>query len=178
FGAFSVIVQYALEAAYSRGFNIVLVNSHDDPDREETLIKSLLSREINGMMLTRVSDESKIVPRIVKRNLPIVVIDRAFDHEKVSNVVLNNYRAGCMAAEHLLELGHRQIACITGPLKISLSRERLKGFQTTLAARGVPISPSHLFEGNFLYETGVRGVHALREQRASYSALWAMNDLM
>ena len=177
-GVFSVVVQYALEAAYSQGFNIVLVNSHDDPDREETLIKSLLSREINGVMLTRVSDESKIVTKIVKRNIPIVVIDRAFEHENVSNVVLDNYRAGCMAAEHLLKLGHRRIACITGPLKITLSRERLKGFQSTLAEHGVQLPPSHLWEGNFLYQTGIEGVNALREQGASYTALWAMNDLM
>ena len=177
-GVFSVVVQYALEAAYSQGFNIVLVNSHDDPDLEETLFKSLLSREINGVMLTRVSDESKIVSRIVKRNIPLVVIDRAFEHENVSNVVLNNHKAGCMAAEHLLELGHRKIACITGPLKISLSRERLKGFQGTLAARGVALPATHLHEGNFLYPTGLRGVLALREQGASYTALWAMNDLM
>jgi LacI family transcriptional regulator len=177
-GAFSVVVQYALEAAYSHGFNVVLVNSHDDPDLEETLIKSLLSREINGVMLTRVSDESKIVTKIVKRNIPIVVIDRAFEHENVSNVVLDNHRAGCLAAEHLLELGHRRIACITGPLKISLSRERLKGFQSTLAEKGVGLPPSHLYEGDFFYQTGISGVSALREQGVSYSALWAMNDLM
>jgi LacI family transcriptional regulator len=177
-GAFSVVVQYALEAAYSHGFNVVLVNSHDDPDLEETLIKSLLSREINGVMLTRVSDESKIVTRIVKRNIPIVVIDRAFEHENVSNVVLNNHRAGCMAAEHLLELGHRRIACITGPLKISLSRERLKGFQSTLSENGVALPTSHISEGNFLYQTGLKGVEMLGERGARYTALWAMNDLM
>ena len=177
-GAFSVVVQYALEAAYSHGFNVVLVNSHDDPDLEETLIKSLLSREINGVMLTRVSDESKIVTRIVKSNIPIVVIDRAFEHENVSNVVLDNHRAGCMAAEHLLSLGHRRIACITGPLKISLSRERLKGFQSTLSEKGIALPPSHLYEGNFLYQTGLQGVQALRERGATCTALWAMNDLM
>jgi DNA-binding LacI/PurR family transcriptional regulator len=177
-GAFSVVVQYALEAAYLGGFNVVLVNSHDDPDLEETLIKSLLSREINGVMLTRVSDESRIVSRILKRNIPIVVIDRAFEHENVSNVVLNNNRAGALAAEHLLSLGHRRVACITGPLKISLSRERLKGFQAALAEKGVLLPASHLHEGNFLYDAGMRGVRALREQGAAYSALWAMNDLM
>jgi len=171
-------VQYALEAAYSHGFNIVLVNSHDDPDLEETLIKSLLSREINGVMLTRVSDESKIVTKIVNRNIPIVVIDRAFEHENVSNAVLDNHRAGCMAAEHLMGLGHRRIACITGPLKIALSRERLKGFQSTLAEKGVSLPPSHLFEGNFLYHTGGQGVQALSGRGATYTALWAMNDLM
>ena len=177
-GAFSVVVQYALEAASSHGFNVVLVNSHDDPDLEESLIKSLLSREINGVMLTRVSDESKIVTKIVQRNIPIVVIDRAFEHENVSNVVLDNDKAGRLAAAHLLGLGHRRIACITGPLKIGLSRERLKGFQAALAESGLSLPPSHLFEGNFLYQTGIEGVRALREQGASYTALWAMNDLM
>ncbi len=177
-GAFSVVVQYALESAYRQGFNVVLVNSHDNPDLEETLIKSLLSREINGVMLTRVSDESKIVTKIVKRNIPIVVIDRAFEHENVSNAVLDNYRAGCIAAEHFLELGHRRIACISGPLKISLSRERLRGFQSTLAERGVSLSASHLYEGDFLYKTGIQGVRTLHEQGARYTALWAMNDLM
>ena len=124
------------------------------------------------------SDESKIVTRIVKSNIPIVVIDRAFEHENVSNVVLDNHRAGCMAAEHLLSLGHRRIACITGPLKISLSRERLKGFQSTLGEKGIALPPSHLYEGNFLYQTGVQGVQTLRERGATYTALWAMNDLM
>jgi DNA-binding LacI/PurR family transcriptional regulator len=177
-GAFSVVVQYALEAAAANGFNVVLVNSHEDPDLEETLIKSLLRREINGVLLTRVSDESRVVAAIARRNLPIVVIDRAFEHENVSNVVLNNHRAGCLAAEHLLGLGHREVACITGPLKIGLSRDRLKGFQATLAGAGVGLAPSHLYEGNFLYDTGIRGVRALAERGARYTGLWAMNDLM
>ena len=167
---------------HAAGFHSIphatMVNSHADPELEETLFKSLLSREINGVMLTRVSDESRIVNRIVKRNIPLVVIDRAFEHENVSNVVLNNYRAGCMAAEHLADLGHRQIACITGPMNISLSRERLKGFQGTLAEKGISLPPSHLHEGNFLYPTGIRGVQALHERGASCTALWAMNDLM
>jgi LacI family transcriptional regulator len=177
-GTFSVVVQYALEASYRRGFNVLLVNSHDDPGLEERLIKNLLSREINGVMLTRVSDESRIVTRIARRKIPIVVIDRAFEHENVSNVVLDNYRAGCMAAEHLLGLEHREIACITGPLKISLSRERLRGFQGTLAAAGVELPPSHIYEGNFLYPTGLQGVRTLCERGARFTALWVMNDLM
>ena len=177
-GTFSVVVQYALDAAYRHGFNVLLVNSHDDPGLEETLIKNLLSREINGVMLTRVSDESRIVTRIARRKIPIVVIDRAFEHENVSNVVLDNYRAGCMAAEHLLGLEHREIACITGPLKISLSRERLRGFQGTLAAAGVELPPSHIYEGNFLYPTGLQGVRTLCERGARFTALWVMNDLM
>jgi DNA-binding LacI/PurR family transcriptional regulator len=61
---------------------------------------------------------------------------------------------------------------------ICISRERLKGFQTALAERGVALPASHFYEGSFLYPSGVQGVQALREQGAPYTALWAMNDLM
>ncbi len=177
-GAFSVIIQYALDTAYKHDYNLVVVNTHEDPDLEENLIKDLLRRNINGIMLTRVSDESKIVKKIVKQNIPIVVIDRAFEHENVSNVVLNNYRAGCMAAEHLLELGHKRIACITGSLKITLCRERLRGFQSALSAAGVELPHSHIVEGNFLYESGISCMQKLNSAASSFTGIWAMNDLM
>jgi len=177
-GAFSVIVQYALDTAYKHDYNLVVVNTHEDPDLEENLIKDLLRRNINGVMLTRVSDESKIVKKIVKQNIPIVVIDRAFEHENVSNVVLDNQKAGYLAARHLLELGHEEIACITGALKITLCRERLKGFQGALADAGIGLPKSRIAEGNFLYESGIGCMERLSSAGEPLTAVWAMNDLM
>ncbi len=89
------------------------------------------------------------------------MIDRAFEHENVSNVVLDNHRAGCMAAEHLMGLGHRWIACITGPMKIALSRERLKGFQSTLAEKGVSLPRPTSTRGTFCTTPAGQGVQAL-----------------
>lgn len=177
-GAFTVVVQYALETAHRHGYNMILVNTHEDPALEEKLIKDLLRREINGVMLTRVSDESKIVAKIVEQNIPIVVIDRAFAHESISNVVLNNQKAGYLAGKHLLELGHTRIACITGPLKITLSRERLKGLQAALGEKGIALPPSHIHEGTFHFDSGVKAMQKLCAAGSPITGIWAMNDLM
>jgi LacI family transcriptional regulator len=174
--AFSLISQYTLEAARGLGFNIIIVNTHEDPDLETRSIEDLLRRNINGIILSRVSDESKIVCDIVRQEIPIVVIDRAFEDERVSNVVLNNYTAGRLAGEHLSSLGHTRLACITGSMNIALCRDRLKGFRDALRERGGGLPEQCIFEGNFGYESGIIG--AKRLVGSGCTAIWAMNDVM
>ncbi|TFG64192.1 MAG: LacI family transcriptional regulator [Spirochaetales bacterium] len=176
--AFSEIVQYAMDAAYERGFNIITVNSHENPDLEENYIGDLLRRNINGIIFSRVSDESRIMPKILKKNIPIVIIDRTLENENVANVVLDNYEAGVIAAEHLLGLGHRHIACITGSMKIALCRDRLKGFKETLEKNDVKLRAVCIREANFDFSSGLKATRELLDDGYDFSAVWAINDLM
>ena len=176
--AFSAIIQYVLDAAHKRGFNIIIVNSHENPDLEENFIGDLLRRNINGIIFSRVSDESRIMPKIVKNNIPIVVIDRALENEKVSNVVLDNRKAGYLAGKHLLELGHKKIACVTGPLKITLCRERLRGLKDALMENHQELPESNIYEGDFKFSSGIRAVQKLYERVIDFTAIWALNDIM
>jgi DNA-binding LacI/PurR family transcriptional regulator len=174
--AFSLISQFALEAARGLGFNIIIVNTHEDPDLEKRSIEDLLRRNINGIILSRVSDESRIVRDILRQEIPIVVIDRAFEDERVSNVVLNNHRAGQLAGEHLLSLGHTRIACVTGSMNIALCRERLKGFRGALQRQGIELPDRSIFEGTFDYDSGILGAKKFAD--SGCTAIWAMNDIM
>ena len=70
-------------------------------------------------------------------SIPTVIVDRALEQEKVASVVLDNRRAGYLAGQHLVGLGHEHIACVTGPLKIALCRERLEGFREALGDAGL-----------------------------------------
>lgn len=176
--AFNVIIQYAMDAARKRGYNIIIVNSHEDPDLEESFISDLLRRNINGIIFSRVSDESRIMSKIVKTDIPIVVVDRAFENEKVSNVVLDNRKGGYLAGMYLTGLGHREIACVTGPLKIALCRERLRGFQDALYKQGVELNDNCIFEGNFNFDSGIQAIQALLKNNCTFTALWAQNDMM
>jgi LacI family transcriptional regulator len=176
--AFSAIIQHVMDAAHQRSYNIIIVNSHEDPDLEESFISDLLRRNINGIIFSRVSDESRIMPKIVENNIPIVVIDRALENEKVSNVVLNNRDAGYLAGKHLLELGHTKIACVTGPMKIALCRDRLRGFKDALNEHGLELPKSNVYEGDFQFGSGIEAVHILTERGSDFTAIWALNDIM
>jgi LacI family transcriptional regulator len=176
--AFSVLIQYIMDAAHRRGYNIIIVNSNENPDLEERFISDLLRRNINGIVFSRVSDESRIMPKILKHNIPIVVIDRALENERVSNVVLDNRKAGYLAGKHLVELKHRHITCVTGPMKIALCRERLKGFKESLDERGVVLPKGNIYEGNFKFDSGISAVRNFHDRGIQYTALWALNDMM
>jgi LacI family transcriptional regulator len=86
--------------------------------------------------------------------------------------------AGKLAAEHLLNIGHERIACITGPLTISLCRERLKGFRETLENCGIPLPAEMVFEGDFVFESGIRAAESFFSGTEVPSAIWGMNDVM
>ena len=106
------------------------------------------------------------------------MIDRALEDESIPSVVLNNYRAGELAAEHFIGLGHTQIACITGPLNIALCRERVKGFTDVLLNHQLEFDDAHIFEGDFKLESGLKGAAFFRRQSPKISAIWAHNDVM
>jgi DNA-binding LacI/PurR family transcriptional regulator len=97
--AFSAIIQYAIDMVCKKGYNIIIVNSHENPELEENYIGDLLKRNINGIIFSRISDESRIMPKILTSNIAIVVIDRAFENEKVAHVILDNYKADYLAVE-------------------------------------------------------------------------------
>jgi DNA-binding LacI/PurR family transcriptional regulator len=129
---FADIIRYAEESTSLHGYSLIVGNNRNSPDVEEQFIEDLIRRNVDGIIFSRVSDESRVLKLLDQRNIPIVVIDRVLKDESVPCVVIDNYRAGTLAAKHLVSLGHKHIACITGPLNITLCRERLDGFKQVL----------------------------------------------
>ena len=175
---FTSFIKFTEESAKVQGYNLVFGSTNMDPDTEEKLIENLIQRNIDGIIFSRVSDKSRVLKVINRAKIPSVIIDRSLEIENIPAVVLNNYGAGVMAADHLLSLGHKKFACITGPLDISISRERLAGFRDTILSRGGQLDEKNIFEGSFKFESGGSGVDYLMDSNSVFTALWAHNDYM
>jgi LacI family transcriptional regulator len=175
---FASFIHHIEESTVARGYNLIVGNHRDDPNLEERFIDMLVRRNVDGIIFSRVSDESRVMRIIHQTRVPVVVIDRAAEKEELASVVLDNYKAGVIAGEHLAGLGHRAIGCITGPMKISLCRERLAGFRDALARYGAVAPDGALFEGDFSFESGFAGAREMFGGHRDVSALWAQNDLM
>jgi len=93
-------------------------------------------------------------------------------------VTLDNRLAGRIAADHLISLGHREIATVTGPIDIGLARDRYLGFCEGLAASGLRFDKDFLHEGNFHFESGIDAVDHFWRQSQQPTAIFAQNDLM
>jgi DNA-binding LacI/PurR family transcriptional regulator len=175
---FTSFIKFAEESAEAQGYNLVIGSTNTNPDTEERFIDNLIRRNIDGIIFSRVSDKSRVLRLIERTKIPAVIIDRSLEREDIPSVVMNNYGAGVMAAEHMLSLGHRRFACITGPIDIAINRERLSGFRERLVKGGGRLDESCVFEGNFKFESGGRGVDCLLDCGADFTALWAQNDYM
>ena len=175
---FASFIQHIEESTVARGYNLIVGNHKDDPDLEESFIDMLVRRNVDGIIFSRVSDESRVMRIIHQTRVPVVVIDRAAEREELASVVLDNYRAGSIAGEHLAGLGHRTVGCITGPMKIALCRERLSGFRDALGRQGAVLPDTAVFEGDFKFESGFEGAREILGRHPDTSALWAQNDLM
>lgn len=176
--SFANIIKYTEECAARKSLNLVVCNTQNDPEKSANAFDQLLRRNINGIILSRVSDESQVIRLISQTDTPVIIIDRALDHESIPNIVLNNYMAGQIAAEHLVKSGRRHIACVTGSQKILLARERLQGFKETLQSFGIELKDRHIFEGDFSFDTGRKAAELFHELNFNIDGIWAQSDLI
>jgi LacI family transcriptional regulator len=175
---FASFIQFIEESTFAKGYGLIVGNHKDDPEIEEIFIDSLVRRHVDGIIFSRVSDESRVMKIINRSQVPVVVIDRAAEKEELASVVLDNRKAGQLAGEHLVGLGHTRIGCISGPLKIALCRERLAGLREVLDRHGLSIAEDAIFEGNFKFESGILGAEQILHKHPEITAIWAQNDLM
>jgi LacI family transcriptional regulator len=111
--------------------------------------------------------------------LPLVVIDppRLLDSDHARSVGSTNYAGGVQAVEHLLELGHRNIAYAGGPPESNISRERLHGYRSALESADVPVRPALVRHGHFTYASGVAMATALLTLPQPPTAVFAASDV-
>ena len=173
---FANFIYFVEEACVSSGFTMLLGNTQANAEAEERVLKNFIGMNVDGVIVSQVSDESSVVKSLNRLGIPVVGIDRAPDDEEADRVVVFNREAGEIAARYLYSMGHRQIACISGPETVSLSRERLEGFRSVLAEKGVDVQ--YVSGPDFEFETGIAMVRKLFGQGYEFTAIWAQSDLL
>ncbi|MFG1948577.1 LacI family DNA-binding transcriptional regulator [Nonomuraea sp. NPDC048826] len=113
---------------------------------------------------------------LARREVPLVLLDPADPPRSIPSVSAGNWNGGLTATRHLMELGHRRIAIITGPDSALSSRARLDGYRTALDMAGVPVDPELVGRGDFLIEGGLAAASRLLRLPDRPTAIFATND--
>ena len=120
---------------------------------------------------------------IGKRDIPAATIGWELPGDSVSSVMVDNEAGGRLALEHLVQLGHRKIACIRGPKMLIDSAPRWRGIQKSAQAAGLEIDPALVvqlpdsLDPNFGFEGGQRFTDELLQKKKRFTALLAFDDL-
>jgi LacI family transcriptional regulator len=147
------------DAAQVRGYSVMLCNTDGDTTKERTYLQLLKQYQAAGVIGAFAEEGAPLL----RANFPTV----------------DDRRGGYVATAHLLDLGHRRIACISGPLEGVPGRERLLGYRAALNDWSVETDESLIVEGAFDFASGRRAAEALLRRRGTApSAVFAHNDPM
>ncbi len=164
------------EALKGTGYASVIVSGHWNAAEEVERIRLLLARKVDGIILLsgRITDESVLQ---FSQHRPIVSTGRAIQTQRALGFKLDNEHGGWLAVRHLIELGHRRIAFITGPANNCDADERLAGYKRALQEADIAYDPKIVVEGDFHESSGMRAINHLFDTQQQFTAVCAANDL-
>jgi LacI family transcriptional regulator len=165
------------ERMYAEHYSVVLYNTHDDPGRERLAVNSILQRSVDGVLFVAATDHSDALETLEEAGIPVVVVDRVPQRYSGHAIVLDNTAAGRLAAEHLMSLGHTQMAHIGGPANVHIARERLAGFEQALAEQGLP-APMVERGADWHVESGYTAMQRVLARGEPCSAIFCAGDLL
>ncbi|MDF2399610.1 substrate-binding domain-containing protein [Pseudomonas sp. 3MA1] len=160
------------------GYCVILCNSDDNPEKQRNYLRVLLEKRIDGLIVTSAGGDSGLAQGLAGVRTPMVIVDRGLDGVDADLVRIDHQYGAYLATRHLLELGHRDIACIGGPAQTSVAQLRLAGFHQALREAGVAVPASRLLESDFSSTGGYLAAAQLLDGPNRPSAIFAGNDMM
>lgn len=175
---FAELVKGVEETARKNGYSILLEDTSEDPKKEEKAIQVMIGERVDGLLITPVQSSRKAVEEVLESGFPIVLMGRYFSDLEAPYVVTDDVRGAIIAVEHLIDLGHREIAHVAGPLHISSAMDRLCGYLQALEKHGIAVREDYILKGAVTLEDGYRAGKELLRLRPLPSAVFAYSDFV
>lgn len=150
------------EVARSYGYTLNMINTDDRPGAVEQAARQLHEGRVDGMIVsTALEHDRPVLQQLAERRVPIVLAHRKLECLPIDTIVSDNEAGGHLAAGHLIGLGHRRIAFVTGVNGSSVNMSRLAGYERAMAEAGLPVLPEWLVSGEARYRPGYEAASAL-----------------
>jgi LacI family repressor for deo operon, udp, cdd, tsx, nupC, and nupG len=175
------IIEGAEAEAREHGYLIFVSGAEHGPYGEPLCCSPILSQHhAEGLFIVYhgTDTDSHEIFEHIPRDLPIVTIGYAPNQENIVTVGIANYQGARQATQHLLELGHRRIAHITGPIQMYASQERRHGYTAALQEAGVTPEDSWVARGDWSTSGGYQATLQLLDRNFGLTALFVQNDRM
>ncbi len=163
--------------ATSAGYHMMLtIRGYEDGDLSELHLNATRGRLLDGLIIASARIDDPVLERLLAMELPFVSIGRDPIHPLVSTVDADNVRGAMLAVTHLLKLGRRRIATITGPQTVIPGVDRLNGYRQALDKHDIPPEEELIIPGDFTHLGGYRAMKELLNHQPD--AVFIASDLM
>jgi LacI family transcriptional regulator len=176
---FAKIVWAAEAAVAAWGYSLVVFNSDEKPENERRIFTRIRTLSCDGVVLVPVGAAVRRDQRDFEAHaIPMVLFGRVVDDDKSDTVTIDNVSAAKQVTNYLLDLGHKRIGTITGPLHLTTGKGRLDGLMQAMQARSLAPQPGHVRCGEFREDVAYSIAREILERPDRPSALYIANGVM
>jgi LacI family transcriptional regulator/LacI family repressor for deo operon, udp, cdd, tsx, nupC, and nupG len=172
------VVRGVEDYAYQHNFAVMIGNFGQDEKKEKLYLDIFQSENIDGLIVAPIHGKDKGIENLVKKNIPVICIDRGLTEIDVDVVKVDNEQGAFNAIHHLVSIGHKRIAFISGNFKIPTYIERLAGYKRALNDYGIPFDESLIFARNSDYKSGYEIANKILELEERPTAIFSGNNLL
>lgn len=166
------------DVAVGQDLSVILCNTDENPEKESRYIGLLLRRQVDGILIAPATDDGERLLSIRYQGIPCVLLDRKVK-QFASDVVRCDSVAGAhKLTRHLLDMGHRRIAMISGPASVSTAEDRVEGYRQALQEQGVAVDENLIRRGEFKQSSGYRLMEAIMADGLRPSAVFAATNFI
>jgi DNA-binding LacI/PurR family transcriptional regulator len=174
---FPELVQEFENLAVAQGYEVMIGSTNYDPARTESLIRRMMQRNVDGVAVMTFGIEEQMVEKLVEHESPLVFVDAGPDLKNIRLLKVNYSEGIREAVQHLAALGHREIAFITGPLRMRTAITRREAFRKSMAELGLTAPAQYIVEGDHTMEGGKAAMERLAALADLPTAVICSNDM-
>ena len=176
---FPPIVRGLADRLESHGYVALIGNTDGDDARGRRVFEQMGARHVDGYVLATAHLQDPLLDDAVRSGVPVVLMNRIAADDSFPSVTVDNEAGVRLAVQHLLALGHRDIACIAGPLDVSTGLVRYRGFRSAMTDAGLEMADDRLaFARSFSIDEGYRCARQILAARDGCTAIAAGNDML
>jgi DNA-binding LacI/PurR family transcriptional regulator len=170
------------ERSHDLGYDIILMHTLNSVEREEYCIRRMLARRVDGLFISpvyRIEPEARIYKELVAQQARVVLLGPSapfcnqFPSAQVDDLV-----ASFAATQHLIKLGHKRIAFLSGPTAAPWAQGRFEGYRRALREAGMDVDDSLVFQAGSTTEDGVKAASQMLDEACNATAVQAVNDFV
>ena len=178
---FSTVISGIEDVAYQKGYNVIISQSNESYEREVSDTRSMVSHRVDGLLVS-MSKETKDTAHfkeLTERGIPLVFFDRICPELNTSRIVIDDFKAGFKATEHLILTGKRKIAHLYGDLNLLICKNRYEGYRAALDKYDLPFHESLAsYAGMLELESAKKLMHQLLDLPEVPDGVFAHNDVV
>lgn len=172
---YSEVLNGMEDAAYNKGYDILIATTHDDAEHEMHLLGMLFSKAVDGAVLLGPKLDGETITKLAERYNIAICLER-IDDCKALTVTIDNVKAGRDAVAYLIGKGHRRIGLISTKVRSQSSIDREIGYKLALEDAGIPYDESLISFGTYDFDSGIESCEKLLSLDNPPTAIFSISD--